>query len=186
MRVYELLVAYRKVYRARGYTERHHIVPRSRGGSDDASNVVTLTGREHYLAHWLLAKIHGGTMWVALMRMGGNQRRRIHSRLYEAARRNWSREMSESQRGEKNHFYGKSLSPEHVRKVSEAMKARRLTALHKARISAAHLGRVVSEETRAKQSAARRGRFVGSANPMFGKKRPDLAQRNRERARATK
>ena len=39
------------------YTEQHHIVPRSFGGSDDISNLVKLTAREHYVAHLLLWKI---------------------------------------------------------------------------------------------------------------------------------
>jgi hypothetical protein len=42
------------------YTEVHHIKPRSLGGSDDESNLVRLTYREHYLAHWLLTKFHTG------------------------------------------------------------------------------------------------------------------------------
>lgn len=36
------------------YTEKHHIVPRSEGGTDDPSNLVHLYPREHFLAHWLL------------------------------------------------------------------------------------------------------------------------------------
>ena len=31
-----------------GYIERHHIIPRSFGGSDDDSNIVALTAREHF------------------------------------------------------------------------------------------------------------------------------------------
>lgn len=42
------------------YFERHHIQPRSLGGSDDRANLVDLTYREHFLAHWLLTKIHAG------------------------------------------------------------------------------------------------------------------------------
>lgn len=36
------------------YVEKHHIVPRSEGGTDDQSNLVHLYPREHFLAHWLL------------------------------------------------------------------------------------------------------------------------------------
>ena len=35
---------------------KHHIIPKSVGGSDCGSNLVVLTHREHYLAHLLLAK----------------------------------------------------------------------------------------------------------------------------------
>ena len=37
-------------------TESHHITPRSMGGTDEASNLVDLTVREHYVAHKLLWK----------------------------------------------------------------------------------------------------------------------------------
>lgn len=38
--------------------ERHHILPKSLGGSNSPENLVYLTGRQHFLAHWLLFKIH--------------------------------------------------------------------------------------------------------------------------------
>ncbi len=41
-----------------GYTEVHHILPRVMGGSDDESNLVTLTYPEHLVSHHLLAKIY--------------------------------------------------------------------------------------------------------------------------------
>jgi hypothetical protein len=40
------------------YTERHHIVPKCIGGSDEEDNLVLLTAREHYIAHQLLVKIY--------------------------------------------------------------------------------------------------------------------------------
>ncbi len=48
------------------YSERHHITPRSLGGADEARNLVLLTFREHFLAHWLLTKM---TTDEALRRM---------------------------------------------------------------------------------------------------------------------
>lgn len=42
------------------YCERHHIKPRSFGGSDDSSNLALLTYREHFLVHWLLTKFTSG------------------------------------------------------------------------------------------------------------------------------
>jgi len=41
-----------------GYFEIHHIVPRCLGGTDEADNLVMLTGREHYVAHVLLWKLN--------------------------------------------------------------------------------------------------------------------------------
>ena len=36
------------------YYEKHHIVPKSLGGSNSPDNLVLLTAREHYIAHLLL------------------------------------------------------------------------------------------------------------------------------------
>lgn len=41
-----------------GYTERHHIIPRCIGGKDTIDNLVELTMREHFLAHWMLWKAY--------------------------------------------------------------------------------------------------------------------------------
>ena len=58
--------------KARG-RERHHIIPQSLGGSNDKSNLVYLSCREHFLCHWLLVKMTEGEyyhkMVYALMGM---------------------------------------------------------------------------------------------------------------------
>ena len=41
-----------------GYIERHHIIPRCLGGSDEQSNLVALYPEEHFLAHVLLVKLY--------------------------------------------------------------------------------------------------------------------------------
>jgi hypothetical protein len=43
------------------YTEVHHIKPKSMGGGNEPANLVRLTYREHFLAHWLLTKICVGS-----------------------------------------------------------------------------------------------------------------------------
>ena len=43
-----------------GYTESHHKHPRSLGGSDEPTNLVKLTAREHFICHWLLVKMTTG------------------------------------------------------------------------------------------------------------------------------
>jgi len=52
------------------YVEKHHIKPKCLGGSDKNSNIVTLTAREHFIAHQLLLKIypkHKGVVFGAFM-----------------------------------------------------------------------------------------------------------------------
>lgn len=39
-----------------GYTENHHILPKSLGGSDDISNIITVPARVHFILHHLLIK----------------------------------------------------------------------------------------------------------------------------------
>ena len=41
-----------------GLIERHHIIPRCMGGSDNIDNLVELTPEEHFVAHQLLVKIY--------------------------------------------------------------------------------------------------------------------------------
>jgi hypothetical protein len=53
-----------------GYYEKHHILPKSmypeyKNLSTHPWNCVKLTMREHFLAHWMLAKAFGGPMWFS-------------------------------------------------------------------------------------------------------------------------
>lgn len=58
-----------------GYTERHHIVPRCLGGGDEPENLIDLTPEDHFFAHLLLAKIHGGRLWAPVAFMVGGTRK---------------------------------------------------------------------------------------------------------------
>lgn len=61
------------------YFERHHIKPRSLGGTNDASNMIALTAGDHYFAHLCLAMAYGGKMWVAvtaMVNMPGSSKKR--------------------------------------------------------------------------------------------------------------
>jgi len=97
------------------YYEQHHIIPNSLGGSDESSNLVLLTAREHFLCHYLLCKMvnEDSYAWHKVVRAftfmyssTTHQRRYINSKLYGSARRNIGRIMSESQSGTGNSQYG--------------------------------------------------------------------------------
>nr|DAJ15163.1 MAG TPA: HNH endonuclease [Myoviridae sp. ctTS62] len=95
--------------------ERHHIVPRSLGGSDDKENIVKLTLREHYIAHLLLCMIHRGTRnyfpmlrALSMMKAGRDGTCIKNSRMFEYFRTDFSKMMCEAQSGEGNSQYGKS------------------------------------------------------------------------------
>jgi hypothetical protein len=126
------------------YTEKHHILPRSLGGTNDLDNLVHLTGREHFVAHRLLVKItkddDQNKMIFALNCMMNRyndtmDRYTPTSRVYEYLRI----------------------------KLSEAHRRMGRTEEHKAAISKAHTGKVVSADTRRRQSEA-----VKAAGPAGG------------------
>lgn len=69
-RIYREFIADRKAKpKPEGYSERHHIQPRSLGGGDDPQNLISLSAEDHFFAHLLLAKIYGRGMWAAVRRM---------------------------------------------------------------------------------------------------------------------
>lgn len=84
--------------------ENHHIIPKSLGGSDDKTNIVSLTYKEHYIAHLLLTKMviskdHFIKMSWALHRMTFS---RSTSRSYEANRTRWSKFLKETFHPQRN------------------------------------------------------------------------------------
>jgi len=132
-----------------GYTEKHHIIPRSLGGSDDLTNLVILTAREHCVAHLLLAKIHGGGMWHAANMML-NRFSIKSSRIYSLVREQVSKNMSNKMKGN-SYLLGFSHSEETRAK------------LRKARIGKTpNLGKFHSQETKNKMSFARKGSGNGN------------------------
>ena len=100
-----------------GYTENHHILPKSLGGSDDKTNLVRLNAREHFICHLLLTKIYdyntpsGKKMVRAFMMMivcrSDNQERYITSKEFKILREKFSITQSDSQSGKGNSQYGK-------------------------------------------------------------------------------
>lgn len=71
------------------YSEKHHIIPRCLGGTNDKSNLVKLTAREHFICHWLLTKMVTGPAYyklekalACLSRSSKNQERILSSGQY--------------------------------------------------------------------------------------------------------
>lgn len=163
--------------------ERHHIVPRSLGGSNKKENLVLLTPREHFIAHRLLIKIYVGKdrakMVYALHRMMSNNAKQtrdnfITSRHYESVRQQYylyQKEISSLRAGVRVH------SEENKRKISERMKgdnnpSRKYGVWNKGKkneytihseeykhqLSIKMKGRSVSDSTRQKISNAHKGK----------------------------
>ena len=81
-----LIVKHGHKEKPEGYYELHHIIPRSHGGSDDSSNLIYLSARCHYLAHWLLLKIHQDVYMTHAFHMMSNSKR-YNSKGFELARK---------------------------------------------------------------------------------------------------
>lgn len=80
------------------YVERHHIIPKSIGGTNDKQNLVFLTAREHCIAHLFLCRFGNKNQRIkmtnALQRfMSSNNT--ISSVLYESCRKRFSKMISE-------------------------------------------------------------------------------------------
>jgi hypothetical protein len=123
------------------YYERHHIIPKCLGGTDDDDNLIDLLAREHFVAHKLLAQENpeNNKLTCAWWMMSHIGRVEITSEEYEEARivfSNMQRElhigtsiseeirqkMRESHLGENNINYGKPRTEETRCKISESNK----------------------------------------------------------------
>jgi hypothetical protein len=101
------------------YYEKHHIIPKSEGGTNTVENLVLLTAREHFIAHWLLfrAKPHIKTraysFWKMCTQQNPHQTRYTpSSRSYQEARQAFTEVNSKKHKG-------KTLTEEHRKQISE-------------------------------------------------------------------
>lgn len=106
-----------------GYKEIHHILPISFGGTNEKTNLIALTAREHFIAYRLLAKIYPNTGMVhAVYKMACSnltmKRYNVTSRLYEYlrvahAQRVSIDEVAKAKRSKT--LKGRKQTPEHVK-----------------------------------------------------------------------
>lgn len=126
------------------YTEKHHILPRSLGGSDEPENIIELTAREHFVAHLILWKVYGGPMATAFWMMHHTRFGfACNGRIYENLR-------IEIQ----NSRLGVSRTEETRKKITNALigshRTHQQTEQWKMYMSKVHLGKNISEDTREK------------------------------------
>lgn len=55
---YSKIINHYKNTTTEGYSEKHHIVPKCMGGTNDCDNLVDLPAKAHYLVHWILTKMY--------------------------------------------------------------------------------------------------------------------------------
>lgn len=139
------------------YTEKHHIIPKSLGGTNDKSNLVVLTAREHYICHLLLIRMTSGQqrckMVNAAYAMGmmnspsHNRKNMTSSRVFATVRQQQA-----------NNMKIRVISPETRAKMSASAKLRKASPETRAKISLSGKGRTKSEEWKQKQSIAQKGK----------------------------
>lgn len=134
-----------------GYVEKHHIIPKCLGGTDDITNLVILTPEEHYVAHQLLVKMNPQNekliLAVNMMCVKTPEQKRNNKRY------GWlKRKLSNSRKGKPSPNKGKkSIKPRKPRaKETKPRKKRILTQEHKDNIGKSLSGRSKSIESKEK------------------------------------
>jgi hypothetical protein len=153
------------------YYERHHVLPRAMGGGNERTNLVRLTYREHFLAHWLLVKFTIGhdklKMRHALSRMTHRKHTSnaiISGWQYDLARKSNREAMQTPEARAKvsaahkgnQHARGYKFTPEQSARLSAGLTGNKNT-----------LGYIPTAETRAKLSVASKGRPSGNKGNKF-------------------
>jgi hypothetical protein len=133
------------------YTESHHIIPKSLGGSNDQPNLVILTAREHFICHLLLPKMLTGinkrkmsfAIWSMLNRDNSKNKSRykVNSHRYESIKKQVAEAISQLHKG-------KTVSKETREKLSKSCQGR----------ESAFKGKSHSNESKQKLSTARKGK----------------------------
>jgi hypothetical protein len=120
------------------YTEKHHVIPSSLGGSNSTSNIASLTSREHFICHLLLTKMttgndlfkmkHAVSMLMNVKNIGKG-RYIPSSRLYDYVKKCHLEAINESWTKEKRQKHSKKLikynasvdktSPKYLSRISK-------------------------------------------------------------------
>lgn len=113
------------------YFERHHIIPKIFGGSNDKNNIINLYPKEHYICHRLLTKMTNGENQKKMSRAMfaminfNNQYQKNNryfpcSRTFSLIKENYSKSI----KGRPGPNLGKHMTAEAKRKQSKSMLGR--------------------------------------------------------------
>ena len=107
---YDTLINNARDRLVKGYTEKHHILPRCMGGTNENNNLIILTAREHYVAHQLLVKMspeNDSLVYAAKMMTLNRSGGRSNNRHYKWLKEKYQK-VCKKRVGDKNPSYGKS------------------------------------------------------------------------------
>lgn len=145
------------------YTEKHHIIPRCMGGSDDITNLVELTPEEHFVAHQLLIKIYPNDnklKFAAHMMTVTNNSKLRNNKQFGWLRKQLSLALSDL-------HSGKTLSVSHIQSIINANTGENSYMFGKTWEEL--YGVTIANQRKSNLSALARDMNSGSGNPMFGK-----------------
>jgi 5-methylcytosine-specific restriction endonuclease McrA len=174
-KIYNQIIERARVRVLKEYKERHHIIPKCLGGSNNKENLVNLTAKEHYICHKLLCKIYpdNNKLKFALWAMC-NLKSNLHNRNYiiSASEYSYIRELVSVAKKGKNSRPNKYIPSEETRrKLSECnigrvpwnkgmlgyRKGISKSEEHKKKISDANTGYKHSDDAKQKMSITRKG-----------------------------
>ena len=150
LRIYNALVHKRIVIAPLKHSpgiERHHIIHKACGGSNEQSNLVNLTAREHFIAHHLLVKIYADTEYSGAMALAmkflcdNHSDNKCTAKVYQYIRESTAKHMSELRKG-------KPLSEKNCLGISKALTGRKRTEAECKAISKGKKGKPLSEKNK--------------------------------------
>lgn len=142
---YDKLINFYKNKLIEGYNEKHHIIPKCLGGSDDLENLILIPARVHFICHYLLYKAYPNNNKLALafsMMTVNNPYQKRNSKLYEKAklarslalknipRPEWVKEKLRKPKSNTEN-YKKPKSEKHKKNIGIALKGRKCDWQHK-------------------------------------------------------
>lgn len=153
------------------YFEKHHILPKCIGGSNDKSNLVLLTAKEHFICHKLLAEIYPDepklkyALWAMSSMVSGKVNRGYKVSSIEYQRLKESLRETQISRGRKN-FTDNNPAKKISNRVllSERMSNRVISEETKLKMASAKLGKPSNKSPNQLKKAS--DRMIGDLNPM--------------------
>lgn len=176
------------------YVEKHHIIPKSLGGSNNADNLVCLTAKEHFICHLLLTKMTAGVartkMVYAAWRMSlqcnkDQERHKVSSVIYAQIKKQRSDHLKtlvgplNPNFGRKTGRTSEDFTPEWRAKIAESRKGKSswnkgiprsdavkaaVSQANKGRKTPGMTGRKHSEETKRKIAESHARKKLGLLN----------------------
>jgi hypothetical protein len=154
--IYLAIIQRAKSRNISGYSEKHHIIPKCMGGTNEENNVVKLTAREHFVCHLLLIRMtppeYRAKLVYAAWQLGRpskNKIVKITNRTYAILKEQMSISYTGRKRKPFDQKWKDNMKAGAVSRKKVTMTERRLQII--------------------KESVAKREKLFGERNPFYGK-----------------